>query len=209
MKKLALAVATLLLGITAFAMVEFPLAPAKAPCAASSARARLLPEFFAAEIDYPPAAVTIVHIRDTHSIDLFARSADGPWKAIGGYPFPAGTSLPDGVHDLRAVTLEHCAPMATLRIHASGAGVGYRDTWSLRPSAAADLASLAEGAGAEHIRLIVSPTDYRAGTGEDGSPSLRAELTALPVPVPTQPRALTGAPKSTRSKRSAATVSPS
>ena len=204
MKKLALAVTTLLLGITAFAMVEYPLSSAKAPCAASSARARLLPEFFAAEIDYPPAAVTIVHFRDTRSIELFARSADGPWKAIGGYPFPAGTTLPDGVHDVRAVTLEHCAPMATLRIRASGAEAGYRDAWSLRPSAAADLASLAEGVGAENIRVIVSPTDYRARRGEDGSPSfpsspsLRAELTELPVPVPTQPRALTGAPKPSR-----------
>lgn len=201
MNKPALAVATLLLGIIAIAMVEYPLSPAKAPCAASSARARLLPEFFAAEIDYPPAAVTIVHFRDTHSIELFARSADGPWRAIGGYPFPAGTTLPDGVHDVRAVTLERCAPMATLRIlrvRASGAAAGQDEAWSLRPSAAADLASLAEGAGAENIRVIVSPTDYRARRGEDGSSSLRAELTELPVPVPTQPRALTGAPKPSR-----------
>ena len=155
--------------------------------AIGSARVRLLPEFFAAQTDYPPADVTLVVFRDTRSLELYARAEASEWRRVLGYVLNERPTLAEGVHALRA--LEAAGSRLDLRI-------GVRDGASLglAGSAAADLAALAAETGANRFRLIVADTDPRLTPVIEESDALRsalrAELASLPPPEPPQPRSI-------------------
>ena len=60
---------------------------------APGATARLKPYFEAAEVTYPPAAVTLVGLKSERVLQLYARDAgpEAPWKLVHVYPIRAAS----------------------------------------------------------------------------------------------------------------------
>lgn len=65
-------------------MAEYTLAERLAELA--PARERVVARFAAADIPYPPTAITLAAFKDEHRLEICAKSGREPWRAVTTYP---------------------------------------------------------------------------------------------------------------------------
>jgi len=159
----------------------------------AEARARLQPHFARAGVAYPPRALTLVALKDTARVEVWARTADG-WRFVRGYPVMAASGargpklregdlqVPEGVYTidwLNPNSAYHLSmhvdyPNAFDREHAVGDGRTELGGAIMIHGRAVSVGCLAMGDPAiEELFTLVADTGLR---DDDGAPRVHAIL---------------------------------
>ena len=143
------------------------------PEAAAQDRLRL--GFFAANIDYPPAAATLVLNRGTSTLELYARSHDESWRFVRAYRLPERSQIEvaDGLYRVNAIDAHRGLALEDVdggvETQASTILVTLGTAFKAHTASATleshepieDLCALAAAIGIENLRLLVTPRDFR------------------------------------------------
>lgn len=155
---------------------------------------RLRPAFAAAGVDYPPADLAFVVLKDARVLDLYAGKSGSAWTFIKTYPVVAASGgggpklregdlqVPEGIYAVESLnpnSLYHLSLRVNypndfdrrmgatdgrtdlggdIMIHGSNASIGCL---AMGDEAAEDLFVLAALTGVGHVKIIISPTDFR------------------------------------------------
>ncbi len=191
-------------------------------------RARLVPQFAAAHVPFPPRAVTLIGLKQERTLQVYAAGAHGGFRYICSYPFQAASGelgpklrrgdqqVPEGLYAVEKLNPNSKFHLALrvnypnafdraraaeegrtdlggdIMIHGNHVSVGCV---AMGDPVAEDLFILAALTGPEHIRIILSPVDFRVREVDAFPPNsppwlpalykqIKGELQHFPVPSP-------------------------